>query len=263
MSSGKLVSTEESTKAKRDRSPNFPVLGLPTALELAEKIYEKEKRAEVVPDIAAKHLGYSTLSGRARRVLSALKAYGLFNEQPNGHLKISEQGVIAMVFKEGTPERDAALREMALRPPIFQKLLQRFGADLPSDEGLRARLITEYNFLEDGANTLIRAFRESLPFAKFGNEGLAEDTVSLQSASPTIGSDQSHTPVSTPIAAPTAPQVDRTPSYWKTVFPVGKGLTVEIHASAPLKAKHYDLLIKHVNLLKEAAEAEENEESLD
>lgn len=263
MSTAKLASNEESTKAKRDRSPNFPVFGLPTALELAGKIYEKEKRAEVSPEIAAKHLGYSTMSGRARRVLSALKAYGLLSEQPNGQLKISEQGMLVMVFREGAPEREAALREMALRPPIFQKLLQRFGADLPSDDNLRARLITEYNFLEDGANTLIRAFRESIPFTKLGNENSDEGTGPSSPASPTTGSDQPHSPVPAPIATPLAPQVERAPAHWKTVFPVGKGITVEIHASAPLKAKHYDLLIKHVNLLKEAAEAEESDEDLD
>jgi hypothetical protein len=258
-STEKNASVDDSnSKGKRDRSPNYPAIGLAAALEHAAKIYEKEKRSEVSSEIAAKHLGYTSMNGRARRVLSALKAYGLFSEQA-GQLRITEQGLHVMVYKEGAPERQAALREMAMRPQIFQTLMAKFGEHVPSDENFKAKLITEYGFMEDGAEACVRAFKESLPFAKLAAVG-QETPLAAPASAPTLRNDQG----GDSFGPPSAPEKVEEPTpgaKWRTVFPVGKNVTVEIVASGPLKAKQYDLLIKHVNLLKEAAMADEAGES--
>ncbi len=258
--SEKNQSNEEGgTKGKRDRSPNYPAIGLPAALEFAAKIYEKEKRSEVSSEIAAKHLGYTSLNGRARRVLSALKAFGLFSEQ-NGQLKITDQGLQVMVYKdEKSPERQAALSDMAMRPQIFQTLMAKFGENLPSDESFRAKLITEYGFMEDGAEACLRAFKESLPFIKPASAG--PQPLSGASSSPPIPrGNQGDGETFGSSAAREKGEQPTLGNKWRTVFPVGKNITVEIVASAPLKPKQYDLLIKHVNLLKEAAAADEEGE---
>lgn len=240
----------------RDRSPNYPPIGFPSALELAKKIYDKEGRADVSPDIAIKHMGYSSMNGRAKRMISALKTYGLFAEQ-GGQLKISEQGRTVMVFPDGSPERQAALRELVMRPPIFQTLLAKFGDHLPSDDNFKAKLITEFEFMDDAADVCLRAFKESLQFNKSLELG-----ASASVASPTSSPQPIEQPRPNASSAAESSTEDATPKqrpHWRTVFPVGRNVTVEITASAPLKAKQYDLLIKHVNLLKEAAAVDESE----
>ncbi|WP_225413708.1 thioredoxin domain-containing protein [Stigmatella hybrida] len=253
--SEKRQATEDAAvKGKRDRSPNYPPIGFPTALELTRKIYDKEGRSDVPPDIAVKHLGYTSMNGRAKRVLSALKAYGLFSEQ-SGQLKISEHGRAAMVFPEGSPERQAALRELVMRPPIFQTLLVRFGEHLPSDDSFKARLITEFDFMDDAAEVCLRAFKESLQFSRSLEPSPISPAPSTNAPSPPIDLLRVAATPEPEVNIEDAPQKQK--ASWRTVFPVGKNVTVEITATAPLKAKQYDLLIKHVNLLKEAAAADE------
>lgn len=252
---------DSAVNKKRDRSPNYPPIGFPAALELAKKIYDKEGRAEVLPEIAAKHIGYTSMNGRAVRVLSALKAYGLFSEQ-NGQLKISDQGLTAMVYPEASSERQEALRELALRPPIFQTLMERFGEHLPSDDNFKAKLITEFYFMDDAAEVCLRTFKESLQFAK--SLGMGKTTAPPAPASsppptPQTPSAEQVRPAAVTAAPAGIEDEPKQSAKWRTVFPVGKNVTVEIVASAPLKAKQYDLLIKHVNLLKEAAAADEAE----
>ena len=54
----------------RTRSPNYPYIGLPAAIERVRKIYDKEHRNRMSRDVVAKHLGFGSLNGVSLSVIS-------------------------------------------------------------------------------------------------------------------------------------------------------------------------------------------------
>jgi hypothetical protein len=64
--------SEESRPSAKERSPNYPSIGLPSAIDLARKLWNAEKRTAVPPEIAARALGYNSLSGASRAALGGV-----------------------------------------------------------------------------------------------------------------------------------------------------------------------------------------------
>jgi hypothetical protein len=62
-------------------------------------------------------------------------------------------------------ERLAALRDAALRPTIFRKLWDKYGANLPPDVALKTYLIRDCGFCDTGARNCTAAYRATLAFA--------------------------------------------------------------------------------------------------
>src|SRR5258708_445820 len=117
------------------RSPNYPSTPLGTALESIRKAYMLEHRNKMSRDTLAKHLGYTTLNGRALSKIGAVRAYGLL-EGSGDELRISDDAVIGLAAPIGSPEKSAALSRLAVRPALFQELRKQFPDTLPSEENL-------------------------------------------------------------------------------------------------------------------------------
>src|SRR5947209_3634075 len=94
---------QETQPAMRERSPNYPTIGLPEAIKRVQAIYQQERRNSMPSEVAARHLGYTSLNGHARSVLSALKKYGSSIGDHHGQLKLSEDAVTICVYQEGAP----------------------------------------------------------------------------------------------------------------------------------------------------------------
>jgi hypothetical protein len=149
---------------KRPKSPNFPAFGLKDAVDKVSKIFEQEGKSRINPASAVKALDYSSLNGASLRVLGALRQYGLL-EGVNDDVKVSDLAIKILHGEES--ERLGLLREAGRRPRIFHELLQEHGSDLPSDESLKARLLTKMNFsTPEAAQLCVQAFRETVNLAK-------------------------------------------------------------------------------------------------
>lgn len=154
--------------AGRDRSPNYPALGLGAAIAAIRKLWTTEKRTAVGPEVAAKALGftpkgvgYKALSGPARTALSALKKYGLVTDDGPG-VRVSDLAI--QILHPGSAEEHLhALREAAMKPDIFREFMQTHTE--ASDEALTSTLIRR-GFSVAGARQFIDAFRDTLSIAK-------------------------------------------------------------------------------------------------
>ena len=104
------------------RSPNYPALGLSEALEKVKAVFQKEHSTEVAPEVMVGHFGYGGLNGPARTTLSALKKYALISEGKTG-LRVSDLAM-KILHPENEDERQAALREAAMRPELFRQLAE-------------------------------------------------------------------------------------------------------------------------------------------
>jgi hypothetical protein len=71
-------------------------------------------------------------------------------------------------------ERDAAIKEAALRPKIHAEIWRRWNGTVPSDQELTYRLENEWNFNINSIAGFIKELRDTISFAKLG----VSDTVS-------------------------------------------------------------------------------------
>ena len=152
-------------KKARQRSPNYPTVGLQDALERVRRLFNEDGRASVPVEIAAKHIGYAAAHGQAYSVISALKKYGLL-EESKGRVALSQRAIELLNLPVADPRRIQALKDAALSPPIYRELVEQHSEKgLPSDEALEAELVTYKSFNPKAVAGFVRDFRATLEFA--------------------------------------------------------------------------------------------------
>jgi hypothetical protein len=150
----------------RMRSPNYPCIGLDTAIKLLQQIWNKEERKFVAHDALAKAMGYNGATGAAKVKISALRRYGLLDCYDKTY-QISPLGIDIL---HGQPDtRAEALRSAALRPTLFRELFDTHRKR--SNAALHSHLTMTKRFSDRGAYQFIKAFRATMAFAKL--QGLA------------------------------------------------------------------------------------------
>jgi len=128
-------------------------------------VYDVEKRAPMSADTVLSHWGYKPNVGPGLRALSALRQYGLIEDQ-GGQYRISEDAFHILNLSETSPERAGAIGDAAMRPTLIRHLVEHFPEGLPSDVNLRDYLIRLHRFNPDSVATFIKVLRETVEFAK-------------------------------------------------------------------------------------------------
>jgi hypothetical protein len=251
-----------SAKPKRERSPNYPAIGLVSAIELAGRIYQSERRNPTPRARAMDLMGFKSVTGAAQANLSALKKYGLLADH-GALVRVSDEAHRLLAYPDGSEERAQIERELSTRPVLFREILRAFPDGLPGADRLRGYLVAELGFTDTAASILVRVlnetFRERLQVPSrnvCGGSSLSEavqDQVT-QNAVETVDSEDGVAAMETRGARLAADRSAPHPVVWY----VGSGINVEIRSNLPLKAKHFRLLAKYVNLAAEAAELEES-----
>jgi hypothetical protein len=153
-------------KRRRDRSPNYPTVGLENAVERLTKLYQADGRAGAPVESAVKHIGFSSKHGQAMSVLSALRKFGL-TEVKGGRIVPTKLAIEIVTFPPGSERRDAALREAALNPGIYSVIVEEYRAcgQIPSDDSLKPLLVTDRGFNPKVVAGFVDKFRKSLEYA--------------------------------------------------------------------------------------------------
>lgn len=138
------------------RSPNYPNISLGLALEVVRLAYEKDHRNKMSREVLAKHMGYTSLNGRALGKIGALRSYGLIDGSGD-ELRISDDAVTALMAPTGSTDRTAALTRLAHKPPLFKELLKDFPTTIPSAENLKFSLIKR-QFTPDAAEKAAKSY---------------------------------------------------------------------------------------------------------
>lgn len=161
------MSAKESEAAKgtkkKQRSPGYPIVPIDDAITMLRQVYKHDKRAFTTSGAILEHLGYSTKSKQGRsgtggRMVSALRPDGLLDEKDDKY-RISDIGFRILELPEDSEERAELIRESALKPPIFRKLLAYYKGEVPSDTALRSHLVLNEGFNPDYVDQFIRVFR--------------------------------------------------------------------------------------------------------
>lgn len=143
----------------RMRSPNFPGISLESALKAVREIYDKNRRAVIMREDAAKDIGYSGLTGRSLKIIGALNQYDLIEHVSKGHVRVTKT---AEDILHGIPDevKIHALHTAGSSPTLFQAIYERFEGDIPGENAVRSFLFQK-GFTNEGVEKALRAFMET------------------------------------------------------------------------------------------------------
>lgn len=154
--------------APRKRSPNFPGISLPKAIERARKMYDKTHQHPVPHSkIVVDYWGYKTANtGPATITYAALKRYGLLEDEGQNEERVAHLTDLAVEVLHANPNQEAAIQKAALLPDLFREWWKKYGSDIPPDDALHWEYVVKGPFAEEGFNTFLRVYRETIAFAK-------------------------------------------------------------------------------------------------
>ena len=169
--------TDSPAKRSRTRSPSYPYLDLPAALEKVTVLWNVEGRHPAAVSVAMQHWGYKEDSSTGYSCVAALKKFGLVDHDGMGETRQIRLSALALAIlldrDPASADRRDALRRAALGPRIHAELWERYGADLPSDQTLRRFLVIERNFNEASVDELLAEYKATVAFAGLGRGAAA------------------------------------------------------------------------------------------
>jgi hypothetical protein len=150
-------------EGKRIRSPNYPALSLPDAIEKVTALYRVQHTHSAPREVVVRGMGYNSLNGASATAISALHKYGLL-ERAGDEVKISDRA-LRILHPESLEERATAILEAAREPPLFSELAERFPGRVPNDDLLRNYLIRR-GFAPSAVTAVTVAYRETSEMAE-------------------------------------------------------------------------------------------------
>lgn len=144
------------------RSPNYPSVDLAGAIELVRPVFKAENRNKMSKSVLAKHMGYTSLNGRALGKIGAVRAYGLI-EGSGDELRLSDDAIVALAAPTDAARNQARLR-LALKPQLFQDIRKDFPDSLPSEDNITFWLI-QRQFTAEAAGKAAKAYLATMRLA--------------------------------------------------------------------------------------------------
>lgn len=160
--------------ATKPRSPNYPGCSLQKAVEYARKIYDENHLHKAPREVVAKAMGYGSLNGGSLTAISALKKYGLVDEDDGG-VRVTQDALTVIAESASSPDRARTLVRLAVKPELFAELQASFPGRVPSEEILRSWLLRK-GFLQSTVDLPIRAYRETMDLVEAQKAIYTSDT---------------------------------------------------------------------------------------
>ncbi|WP_422374032.1 hypothetical protein [Roseibium sp.] len=144
----------------RVRSPAYPALSLPDAVEMVRKVYELQQTTPEPRSVVIRHMGYTSENGRALKALSALIKYGFLDKASESGLRVSPRAIAILFPDPDHPDaKHKALFDAAREPSLFNEFFDRW-ENRPSLESLKAYLVKK-GFNLNSVENVARAFYET------------------------------------------------------------------------------------------------------
>ncbi len=149
------------------RSPAYPYVDLRKAVELTGEIYSIAKRHSVNKEVLFKQLGFTSMSGSAKKTLAALKYYGLL-EQSHGDsdVRLSDRAIVIVHALDGSAEKRNAIRDAFFSPAMYAYCFEKWGSDYIPDDFMKSHLILDKGFNDSTVSRFITQYKVSLAFAE-------------------------------------------------------------------------------------------------
>jgi hypothetical protein len=166
-------------KRRPDAAQRFPFIPLGRAIERARELYKVASVHEVPFSTAASTWGYAEKSSGAAQTAAALKSFGLLEDVSSGDVrkvKLTDAALrIVRDPRDISPDRDALIRDAALKPSLHREVIEKYGGMPPSDEALKAFLLIDRGLKDEAAPEFIREFAATMAFAKVAESATIQD----------------------------------------------------------------------------------------
>lgn len=160
------MTEDDDSKARLNRSPNFPYINLTVALDRAQQLYASSRGNPVRLRDAADDWKLSPTSSGTQRVAAALLAFGLLTDEGSGderRLKLSQTAM--RILDDTRPGiREGLLRDAALRPAVIREYYNKWHHRRPSDSHAISQLKFDSGFNDDSARMFLRVFDDALGY---------------------------------------------------------------------------------------------------
>jgi hypothetical protein len=153
----------------RVRSPNYPTLSLPEAIDAVAKIHAAEQHLAAPKEVVAKHLGYASFHGLAARIVSAIEKYGLLEDVSGDKVKVSPLAM-SILFPSTPEEKKRAISEAAFKPLLFAAIKEEWQGERPSDQNLRVYLVRK-KFGSDALDRVIEVYKATMDLVTLESKG--------------------------------------------------------------------------------------------
>lgn len=180
-------------KAVRDRSPSFPFIPLPVAIDRLEKFESKFGRHPTPVDKTGFAWGMKEKSSQAYQTLAAMKSFGLIDYKGAGKSRV------ALLTNDGRnylrAHQDSVkveiLKTCALRPRVIRSFWEQWGSDRPIDPICLDELILKFKFTDSAARTFLRVYDATVAFAGLSSDDKMDefDDASDDSEQENVGAD--------------------------------------------------------------------------
>ncbi len=152
------------------RSPAYPGIALPQAIDLVAKIHASNRTNPVDREAAAKDMGYAGMTGSSSKALADLAHYGLIEKAGKGAVRVSQRAV-DILYPASPSGKATALNEAAFAPALFGTLRTQFHDGIPSENNLRSYLMRT-GFATSAIPFVLHSYRETCRVAQ--EEGATE-----------------------------------------------------------------------------------------
>lgn len=153
------------THVKSIRSPSYPSMSLRDAVDAVAKIEGQYRASPVDRTVAAKLIGYTTLSGPANKALAALASYGLLERAGKGETRVTGRAR-AILHANSDNERVDNLLAAASEPDLFRELRDRFeDIAVPPEEGVITYL-NRQGFNPSAVKPAAKAFLQTMSYVE-------------------------------------------------------------------------------------------------
>ncbi len=173
-----LAMNAPASSAPAVRSPSYPNAPLGDAISQVAKIEKLYRQSPVDREVAAKLIGYSSLSGPASKALAALASYGLVERAGKGEMRVTSRAR-AILHPDNLQERRQGLISAAFEPNLFQELRSRWPDMIPPEDGIITYLHRQ-GFNQSAIRPAMKAYRDTLLFLE--QEGASDSHGIEQSA---------------------------------------------------------------------------------
>ena len=155
------------TKPPKDRSPSFPFISLPTAIERLVAYEAKFGRHATPANKAGLAWEMKEASSQAAQTLAALKSYGMVDYQgagPGRLTNLTEDGRNYLRAQQDSIKKDL-IRRFALTPKAIAAYWHEWGAKRPIDAVCLDQLVLKAKFTQSAADTFLRVYDATVAYA--------------------------------------------------------------------------------------------------
>lgn len=155
------------TKGVKERSPSFPFIPLPTALNRLEQFEAYFGRHPAKADLAGLAWQMKGGSSKSQQTLAALKYFGFVEYKGAGKDRVAILTELARTYlraQQDSIKRDV-VRKAALRPTLIRRFFHEWGADRPPDPVCLDQLVLHNGFNEGAASLFLKVYDQTIAFA--------------------------------------------------------------------------------------------------